>query len=332
MQLRGKVLSSKTDKLENNEVFVEKKFSQKSYHGGPVKGQSFPSPSGSSDSTGASAPSSIVPTVANIPEGETASSQASINLEKVEKSSLPYFSELLDFDNVLEHWSKRLLAYMTQTERQCQFNVWSGVSLTGKTSLAKRLSGGEGFKPFSLHQSGIFYFDCYTVKDNFERLRNDWMDVKKTPPNTIVFIDEFEKLMDPQFKLVDEVYVRKVRKYFEDLYRTQKIMFVFLTGAKIDRDSVVQLLGPKLTSLTDFSLVFPDWTLQRLTTLIVKNMHARNLQITDMAAATLALHASRHTKILEVQGVLPLLEIELKINGQSTIDEELMEKVLKGRG
>lgn len=324
-------MSNKTDKSDNNVVFVEKKFSQKSYHGGPVKVQSPSLNSGKPSSVVSSSPSVATSSATNTVEAKS-SSQTNLNLATIEKSSLPYFSGLLDFEDVLEHWSKRLLAYMNQSERHCQFNIWSGSTLTGKTSLAKRFAGLEGFKPFNLHQSSIVYFDSYTVKDNFEKLRVDWMDPNKTPPNTIIFIDEFEKLMDSQYKLVDEIFIRKLRKYFEDISRIQKIMFVFLTSAKIDRESVVKLLDSKLTSLTDFSLIFPDWTLQRLTTLILKTLQARNLQITDMAVANLALHASRHTKILEVQGILPLLEVELKINGQREIDEELMAKVLKGRG
>lgn len=324
-------MSNKTDKSDENEIFVEKKFSQKSYHGGPAKVQSLSLNSGNHSSTAASSSSAVASSATNS-VGGVFSSQTSMNLEAIERSSLPYFSGLLDFEDVLEHWSKRLFAYMTQPERHCQFNIWSGGSLTGKTSLAKRFAGLEGFKPFNLQQSRVLYFDSYTVKDNFEKLRVDWMNPTKTPPNSIIFVDEFEKLMDPEFKLVDEIFIRKLRKFFEDISRIQKIMFVFLTSAKIDRESVVQLLDSKLTSLTDFSLVFPDWTLERLTTLILKMMQERNIQITDMAAASLALHASRYTKILEVQGVLPLLEVELKINGQSKIDEELMTKVLKGRG
>lgn len=324
-------MSNKIDKSDDNVVFVEKKFSKKSYHGGPVKGQSPSLDSNKSSSTVLSRSAAVTSPATNTSEAKP-SSQTSLNLASIEKSSLPYFNGLLDFEDVLEYWAKRLLAYMSQSERHCQFNIWSGSTLTGKTTLAKRFVGLEGFKPFNLHQSSIFYFDSYTVRDNFEKLRVDWMDPHKTPPNTIIFIDEFEKLMDPQFKLVDDVFIRKLRKYFEDISRTQKIMFIFLTSAKIDRESVVKLLDSKLTSLADFSLIFPDWTLQRLTTLILKTLQARNLQITDMAVANLALHASRHTKILEVQGILPLLEVELKICGQREIDEELMAKVLKGRG
>lgn len=249
----------------------------------------------------------------------------------IEKSSLPYFDGLLDFDEVLEHWSKKMTMFVNQVEKECQFNFWSGLSLTGKTTLAKRLSGLEGFKMFDAGGVKVQYLDCFTLRDSFDKLKVEWLDLNKTPPNSVIFIDEFEKCVDASYKLVDEVFARKIRKYFEDITKSQKIMFVFLSDQKNDRATVGKLLDAKLTSITDFSLSFPDWTPERLTTLILKRISSRKLKISNMAAANLALHACQHTKYMEVQGVLPLLETELKISGKTEIDEELMELVLKGR-
>lgn len=248
-----------------------------------------------------------------------------------EKASLPYFKDMISFDEILEKWVQKLTIFLGKKEAHCMFNYWHGKSLTGKTTLAKRLAGLDGFKDFTTGDVKTLYFDCYSIKDNFEKIKTEWSDPKKTPYNSIIFIDEFEKCVDEKYKLVDEVFARKFRKFLEDLSRSQKIFFIFLTSESNTRENVTRLLDSKLTSLTDFSTTFPDWTPENLLNVILKEISINGFTIDNNAAAELALHSSQNGKVLELQGILRLLEVELRASGEKHIDLTMMNKILSTR-
>lgn len=249
----------------------------------------------------------------------------------LEKELLPYFKDLIALDSILEKFTKNLTVFLSRTEEHCSFNFWSGKSLTGKTTLAKRLCGQEGFAPLSYKAVKMHYHDCFTVKDQFETLKKDWLDKSKTPNNSVIFIDEAEKLLDEKHKLVDEVFAKKFRKTLEDLSRTRKLFFIFMTQETANRENVMKLLDTKLTSLTDFDLKFPEWTTENLLNIILETINSKGYQIEPEAAAELAVHSNQHGMVLEMQGVLQLLEIEIKRSGRTLITENQVKNILKSR-
>lgn len=249
----------------------------------------------------------------------------------IEKAALPYFKDLLGLEQILEEFSKNLASFLTKKEEHAMFNLWSGSTLSGKTTLAKRLSGQEGFKTFTTGGVKALYFDCYAVKEGFDNIKSDWQDKNKMPNNSIIFIDEIEKCLDETHKLVDGTFVNRFRKFLEDLTRTRKLFFVFLTQEKSNRENVNRLLGPKLASLTDFDARFPEWTTQNLLKIILETVDSKGFDIEKNAAAELAVHATKHGMVLEMQGVLQLIDIELRRDGRKKITEEMMQNILKSR-
>lgn len=249
----------------------------------------------------------------------------------LEKQALPYFKDLIALESILEKFAKSLTVFLSRSEEHCAFNLWSGRTLTGKTTLAKRFSGLEGYPVFTAGGSKAYYYDCFSIKDAFENIKKDWVDKAKLPNNSIVFIDEIEKCLDEKHKLVDEAFAKKFRKYLEDLSRTRKIFFVFLTNENATRENIQRLFDVKLTSLTDFEAKFPEWTTENLLHIILESVNTRGYTISSTAAASLALHANQHGMVLEMQGVLQLLEVELRRTGERDITEKMMEEILQGR-
>lgn len=314
-------MSSKDQRINSSEkddtlnVFVEKSFANykdAGHTGAPVK------PAAPATATPATPSASAAP--------------ISVNFARtIEKEALPYFKDLIALEPILEEFTKNLTSFMTRIEEHAMFNFWSGSTLTGKTTLAKRMSGHEGFKPFTAAGVKVFYYDCFAIKDHFETLRKDWADKTKIPNNSIIFIDEVEKCLDESHKLVDETFIKKFRKFLEDLSRTRKIFFIFLSQEKATRENVRRLLDVKLTSLTDYDVKFPEWTAENLLNIILEAIDARGYKIGPKAAAALALHSTQHGMVLEMQGVLQLIDIELRRTGHKEITEDMMADVLKSR-
>lgn len=251
---------------------------------------------------------------------------------EIERDLLPYFKDMYNLDSVFDEFSKNLTAFLHQTEENAMLNLWSGNTVTGKTQLAKRLSGFEGFKPFSSKGIKTFYFDAYQVKDNFDEMKKDFLDKSKFPNSSIVFIDEVEKVLDVSHKVVDDSFVKKFRKFFEDLNSSRKLFIVFIAQPKAQRSEVLKLFDIKLTSIMDFDTQFPDWTKESLVHVLCESFAKRNYDIQGEAAAALAAHCLQNGSIVEMVGVMKLLEVDLKHAGRTLVDLELVNSVIKGRG
>lgn len=251
---------------------------------------------------------------------------------EIEHSLLTYFSGMQNLDAVFDEFSKNLIAFIHQTDEVAMLNLWSGNSATGKTQMAKRLSGFEGFKPLAIKGIRTFYFDAYQIRDNFEQIKKDIADKSKFPNNSIVFIDEIEKILDITHKVADESFVQKFRKFIEDLNTTRKLMVIFIMQPKAGRNDVLRLFENKLTSVMDFDTQFPDWTQESLIQVIFENVEKRKYKIDNEAAAILAGHCLKYGSIVELLGVIKHLEVELKHSGRNHIDAGLIQSVTKNRG
>lgn len=251
---------------------------------------------------------------------------------EIEIGLLPYFKGMENLDAVFDEFSKNLTAFLHQTDEVAILNLWSGNSMTGKTQMAKRLTGFEGFQPLSVKGIKTFYFDAYQVKDNFDQIKKDIADKSKFPNNSIVFIDEVEKILDVSHKIVDDSFVKKFRKFIEDLNTNRKLMIVFIMQPKAGRTDVSKLFENKLTSVMDFDTQFPDWTQESLIKVIFENIEKRNYSISNEGVAILASHCLKNGSIVELIGVIKLLEVELKHVGRNNIDDSLIQNVTKNRG
>ena len=294
---------------EKNKIYIDKSFSNYSH----IQAQ--------------------LPTSGNLgnPTGRTVQLSQQVTNE-IERDLLPYFKDMHNLDAVFDEFSKNLTAFLHQTEEAAMLNLWSGNTVTGKTLLAKRLSGFEGFKAFSSKGIKTFYFDAFQVKDNFDELKKDFLDKSKFPNSSIVFIDEVEKILDISHKVVDEPFVKKFRKFIEDLNSARKLFIVFIAQPKAQRSDVLKLFDIKLTSIMDFDTQFPDWTKENLVHVLCESFAKRNYEIQDDAAAALATHCLQNGSIVEMIGVMKLLEVDLKHAGRTTVDIDLVNSVIKGRG
>lgn len=305
---------------EQNKIYVDKSIADfKAINGFSPK----PAPhSGQSSQAAKSTASSV-----------TSQQSLSANLkDDVERALMPYFNSMLNLEMVFEEFGKNLSVFLLQNEEQAVLNLWSGDSLTGKTQMAKRFSGFEGFKPLTVKGIKTSYFDVFQIKDNFDQIKKDFLDKSKVPNNSVIFIDEVEKLLNPDFKIVDISFVQKFRKFIEDLLGSRKIFIVFIMQPKAQRADVLKLFENKLTSHMDFDVQFPEWTKESLVQTIFENVEKRNLTVEPEAAAILAAHCLKHGSIVELQGVLKLLDVELKHLSTNQITAALMQDTLKSRG
>lgn len=250
----------------------------------------------------------------------------------VERALMPYFKGMLNLDAVFDEFSKNLSVFLLQPEDHAVLNLWSGASLTGKTQMAKRFSGFEGFMPLTLKGIKALYFDAYQIKDSFDQIKKDFNDKTKIPNSSVIFIDEVEKLLNPDFKTVDIPFVQKFRKFIEDLATSRKIFIVFIMQPRAQRADVVKLFDNKLTSIMDFDVQFPEWTKESLIQVIFEGFEKKQMTIDNNAAALLATHCLKHGSIVELQGVLKLVQVELKHLGTQQVTESIMQDVLKNRG
>lgn len=250
----------------------------------------------------------------------------------VEREVLPYFKGMLNLDSVFDEFCKNLAAFLHQPEESAMLNLWSGASVTGKTQIAKRLSGTEGFKPLAIKGIKTFYLDAYQIKDNFEQIRKDLNDKSKFPNNSIVFMDEIEKVLTTDHKVVDESFIKKFRKFIEDISTSRKLFLIFITQPKVSRPDVLKLFETKLTSVLDFDTQFPDWTQENLIQIIFENFEKKNFEIDNEAAALLAVHCLKNGSVVELIGVNKLIEVELKHAGRTKVDADMIKDVVKNRG
>lgn len=283
--------------------------------------------------TSAAAPGTTSPATAST-SGTTAPAHALSDQLKndVERETLPYFKSMLNLDSVFDEFSKNLSAFLHQPEEAAMLNLWSGASVTGKTQMAKRFAGFDGFKPLAIKGIKTFYFDAYQVKDNFEQMRKDLTDKSKFPNNSIIFIDEAEKILNSDHKVADESFVKKFRKFIEDLSSSRKLFLIFIIQPKAARADVLKLFETKLTSILDFDTQFPDWTQENLIQVIFENYEKKNFEIENEAAAILAAHCLKNGSVVELVGVNKLIEVELKHNARSKVDADMVKDVIKNRG
>ncbi len=175
--------------------------------------------------------------------------------------------------------------------RESVARVFWGPSGTGKTEVAQRLSGmrreNSGLR---LPEAEVKYVSGVDGKIEFGRL------VDTLPPGSIVFIDEADKMLDPNAMMVSKAEAVRLHNSIVTHFGRKKIYWIFVGTfhsirgqGKLAYESLQKTLGSELTSRLDFlDWEFPGWTLSNILKAVRENGTKRGLVYDDRALLLLA--------------------------------------------